>query len=75
MSERKPNVGVIERFLYKTQGNAETLFQRLYPQDWRFFYDDWKKTGREPNRARVHCETELSRLVIAELRRCHVRPH
>lgn len=75
MSERKRQTGVIERYLYKTQGNAQALFQKVYPNDWRFFYDDWKKTGSEPNRARAYCETELSRMVIQELRRGHVRPH
>lgn len=69
------NQPVVQKYLDKTKEDAQHLFQRLYKEDWAFFYNHWKNGGIEPNRVRIYCETELSRMVIQELRRGHVRPY
>lgn len=62
------NQPVIERYLAKTGEDAQHFFQRMYREDWQFFYKHWKQSGIQPNRARVYCENELSKMVIARLR-------
>lgn len=62
------NHNVIIRYLTTTDEDAMHFFQRMYPTDWRFFYDHWKNNGIEPNRAKAYCEMELSKMVIAKLR-------
>ena len=63
------NKPVIQRYLDSTREDPQHLFQRMYKEDWRFFYEHWKNNGIEPNRVRAYCESELSKMVIQDLRR------
>lgn len=72
---KDPQKCSITRYLLKTQGNAKELFQRVYKDDWEWIYNQWHDKGTDPLRVRVYCEAELSRMVLQELRRGHVRPH
>lgn len=67
---------VILKYCAKTGECPKHLFQRLYPIDWAYYHNEWRAKGVLPNRARLYCEIELSRLVLARLRRrpCDTTP-